>query len=209
MTTKAFGELVVELVGRNNQEFQVDLRIALAAAQVIISGIIDGKLTAGASLPSSYYKRYQMPVKYDSVLKRNYVEFEPPFLQVGNNNAGLVYVGAIEDEYDIRSNYIILGPSQISDMAGLEVQQLGGRVGVRPEGNNRGYLYNESVVAGDEVSVLMIPQVTKLKMSDEMYGLELAPDGSTEPAYVLSRTVDLIMNKRQFPEDKSTDGQSN
>lgn len=207
MTTKAFGELVIELVGRNNQEFAVDRRVALAAAQIIIQGIIESKLNAGASLPSSYYKRYQMKVKYDNVLLRYYVEFDPAFMQVGDNN-GLVYVGATQDEYDIRSNYILLGPSQISDMAGMEIQALGGRVGVRPEGNNRGYLYNEPIGL-EEVSVLMIPQVTKLKESDEMYGLELAPDGTTEPGYVLARTVDLILNKRQFPEDKSTDGQSN
>lgn len=205
-TTRAFAELVLEIVGRNQQDFQVDRRVVLLASQVIILGLLNEKLANGGALPGNYFKPYKMKVKYDSEREKKYVEFIPSFMDVGNNS-GLNYVGAGQDETHINSSYIILSPGQISQYAGLEAQRMGGRPAVAPEGNVRGYLYNEPLLL-DEVFVRMIPEISKLEDDDEMYGLDLKPDDYTEePGYVLDKTIKLILVKRGFFEDKLTDNQ--
>lgn len=207
MTTRAFAELVLELIGRNQQDFQVDRRVVLSAAQVIIIGILTEKLKNGGTLPGNYFKAYKMKVKYDSEREKKYVEFVPSFMDIGNNQ-GLNYVGALVDETNINSSYVLLRPGQISQYAGMEAQGMGGRPAVAPEGNVRGYLYNEPLLL-DELFVRMIPEISQLNDDDEMYGLDLMPDNVSESGYVLTRTLNLIMNKRQFAEDKLTDNISN
>lgn len=200
MTVKKFAEIVCETVGRNNQDFAVDERVVIGIAELLTSTYISELVRNGKSIPTGYYQTFTMDVINPGEGKRKYIEFDPPAMNVGNND-GYAYIGATEDETDINSNYVLLRHGQLSSAAGLEAQALGGRTAVLPEGK-KGYLYNEPLLL-KEVKVSIIPQLTELDEDEEMFGADEIG------AFILQQCIEYIKLKRGFREDKQTDGQSN
>lgn len=200
MTIKKFAELVCETVGRNNQEFMVDERVVIGIAELLTATYIREYLAANRTIPSGYFQSYEMNVVTPAGGGRKYVEFVPPAMNIGDN-AGFAYIGAIDDETSVNSNYVLLKQGQLSAAAGLEAQSLGGRPAVKPEGQ-RGYLYNEPPIL-DKLKVTMVPQLTELDEDDEMFGSD------DIGAFIFDKSIEYIGIKRNIKEDKQTDGQSN
>jgi len=195
MTVKAFAEIILELLGRNSQDFNVDERIVIRVAQAVVNATIAERLKDSAAIPGSFFQHYTFPVQYDTQRKLKYIEPSPGYVSVQD---GIAFIGYPQGE---RDSFILLKPAQMSQTSRLEAGQLGGRIGAKPEGK-RIYLYFTPDML-DEVAMIYIPQLGDLDEDAEMFS------DNEYDQFVIDQTMNLLMKKRQIPEDKLTDNISN
>ncbi len=196
MTIKAFGELCIELLGRNSQDFTIDQRIAIAAAQTIFGKLLQDKIDNGENI-ANYFSWDIFPVKEDTRIGQKYIQPYPRVMSIGDND-GIGQIGHVFNEYD---SFLLLKTSQLGQYSELEAGKMGGRVGARPEGD-RIYLMNLPPMTID-LRLKYIQQIIDKNQDDEMFG------SSDLDAMVLDLTLEKLGYKAQKPEDKLTDGQSN
>ena len=195
MLIKVFSELVLELLGRNSQDFLVDERVVIGTAQTIFGKLLNDKLKQGESI-TGFYVPYIFDVQTDTVRNQKYITPFPKIMSIGDND-GIAQIGHVQNEYD---GFLLLKPSQLSQYSQLEAGQMGGMVAARPEGDKI-YLVNIPFTT-TQVLVKMIPQMLDLSEEEEMIG------GSSElDAIVLDLTLQKFGVKLQMGEDKGNDGQ--
>jgi len=194
MTTFVFEELILELLGRNQQDFKIDGRVALALAQTVYGKIITQKLKQGDP-PSSFYTFGLFDVKLDTRLNMMYIQPIPKVMSLGDND-GIGQIGHVASEYD---SFLLLRPSQLGQYSELEAGKMGGKIAAIPQ-DDRIYILNlpETTTA---LKLKYIPQLVGLPEDFELFG------GSDIDYDVIKEVLATLGFKAQVQEDKLSDNQ--
>lgn len=194
MKIGAFAELVLEILGRNTQDYKIDSRVVVHTAQIVVSSIIMERKRNNEPIPSGMYHGKVFDVKYDKQRDRRYIEPKPLWMHFDD---AIAYIGYMDE----KESFVLMEGGEFANYQRLEAGMLGGRVGAKPEGN-RIYLYYAPDML-KETLMIYVPQLIDMDDDDEMFS------DSNMDDYVLERTINMLMIKKQTPEDKITDNVSN
>lgn len=188
-------DLVLQLLGKNDQDFPVGGQEVAAEIEALIASILASYVRNGQQIPDGFYKVYEVPVDYNERRKRHFAYPEGPRFVSLSENMGVKNVGPTEDEF---TSYIELKSGQLSSTAGLEVQALGGKTGYWVEGS---VIQLHSLPIGtDFVNVRMIPRFSEVDEDEEIFATDEVEAVVIDGAY--KRWAPKAQN---FQEDKSND----
>lgn len=196
MTSFQFEELILELLGRNQQDFKIDGRVAIALAQTVYGKILADKVKNGEP-PSSFYTFGIFDVQQDSQINRSYIKPIPKVMSIGDND-GIGQIGHVFNEYD---SFVLLKPSQLGQYSELEAGKMGGRIAAIPQ-DDRIYILNLPETT-EKVMLRYIPQLVGLPEDFELFG------GSDLDHTVILEVLRTLGYKAEKPEDKLDDNTSN
>jgi hypothetical protein len=196
MTLFAFEEMILELLGRNSQDFLIDGRVAGAVMQTVYGKLLQDKIHSGENVSSFYYWDI-FPVQNDTRIGQKYIVPVPKVMSIGDND-GIGQVGHVFNEYD---SFLLVKPSQLGQYSTLEAGKMGGRTAARPEGD-RIYLLNLPPMT-TELRVKYIPQLVGMPEDFELFG------GSDLDLTVLDMTLQKLGFKATNQEDKENDNITN
>ncbi len=196
MKIQALGELLIELLGRNSQDFIVDIRVALGAAQTAYGTLVEQKIKNGEPV-TSFYRASVFNVLTDTTRNEKYIAPFPKVMNIGDND-GIAQIGHVRNRYD---TFVLQKPSQLGQYSLLEAGQMFGQVGARPEGD---IIYFDNLPeTTTQVLLKYIPQLLDMNEDDEAFGSSDLDD------MVINMTLQKFGIKLQKGEDKNTDDNSN
>lgn len=196
MIAGKFAELILEALGKNDQDFKIDRRVVLAMAEVVAGGFLSQYVKAGEQIPGGYFVPYIFPYQDDTQRKRKFILPAPGFMELADG-AGIQSIGPIEDD---TTAYVAMKIGQLAAIKPLEINTLVGQTGYWPERNK--IYFHQVPLFSKEALVRMIPKISEVEEEEEIFSSDEVQDR------VLTAVIDRLRLKLQIPEDKSDENVS-
>ena len=192
-----FADLVLEALGRNDQDFSVDRRDVIVMAETVISGIVGQLVEAGREIPDGFYTSIKYPITVDQESSLSMVVLDKPGILNLANNAGIKSFGPIGEPW---VQFIFLRDGQLNSIGDLEVNTLGGKTGGWVT-ENKIYLFQPN----PNLQFLLVKGIPNISELDEDTDYMNSDQVQT---MVFDAVVARLGYKAQKPEDKTNDNKT-
>lgn len=194
MLVGKFIDLVLQILGRNSQDFATDTREVSSTAELVIGAMTDQMHKADQEIPDGFYTSYVFPLFKDEKRNLLYAAPKPGFVAL-SDSAGIRSIGYSESEVD---SLIIIKAGQLNSIKNLEIST---KKMAWTEGEKI-FLKNVDPTLS-EIRVLMIPKFSELNEDQDIFSNDTIALQVADA--VIAR---LAFKSTPLKEDKSNDNNS-
>lgn len=183
MNVARLGTLILEELGKLDQEFTIDERVVMAHAEVEMNDMIRQLITAGQPIPEGYFKPFVIPITVDSITGYKVAKPSSPPAIIGKE-----WCRQIGPTRDMTVSYTTMTQGQLAQVNSTEVANNGGMTGAIWSYGQWYFINLDPLVS--EVRALYIPQLSLLVDEDDIFG------DSTIEKMIIANTVNSFRYKK-------------